>query len=316
MEKDAQESPLEASWMQGYGPWFLTVAWIGVGVAFGCVVEGWSIVTSCYVITQIITTVGYGDVTPSSPAAKIFLGVYVLITIVFMATIVTECAITVVAANEEHLQKQIEAATTHVLGTDTGETSRVRSAWNDALVGIIYFIIFVTFGTVFYSWYEGCSCSYGRTLIENCIEGPQCHATGGSVKTWQDSLYMSLITLTTVGFGDYSPKSQMGRAIGCVWMFLGVAAAGNMVGRIANARMMAAREQDRLHTVNREIFKKLDLDGDGTLSRYEFRSYTLLKFGLVTKDDLDSIDNLFDAIDQDKSNAITYDEIEKYHKHL
>merc|ERR1719420_580828 len=45
--------------------------WILVGVCCACLFEGWTIVTGFYVIAQIITTVGYGDVVVTTTPAKL-----------------------------------------------------------------------------------------------------------------------------------------------------------------------------------------------------------------------------------------------------
>ena len=51
--------------------------------SFGCVaynwLEGWSPVDSVYFLTVMATTVGYGDVTPTTDAGKLFTAIYALI---------------------------------------------------------------------------------------------------------------------------------------------------------------------------------------------------------------------------------------------
>ena len=59
-------------------PWLLTY------IAFGCVaynwLEGWSPPGLClYFLTVVAATVGYGDLTPTTDAGKLFTAVYALI---------------------------------------------------------------------------------------------------------------------------------------------------------------------------------------------------------------------------------------------
>ena len=88
---------------------------------------------------------------------------------------------------------------------------------------------------------ESCSCSYGLTTIEGC-EADECASTGGSTLSIPDSIYeakeyekcvkfvgQAVITYSTVGFGDYSPKSFPGRVVGAFLMVFGVLAFGNLV---------------------------------------------------------------------------------------
>ena len=75
--------------------------------------------------------------------------------------------------------------------------------------GVLYagalFLLAIAAGTVVFGVFENCSCSYGRTAIEGC-DPQNCEATGGSTRSVLDAFYLSCITLTTVGFGDQTPK--------------------------------------------------------------------------------------------------------------
>merc|ERR1712217_156134 len=52
-------------------------------------------------------------------------------------------------------------------------------------------------------------------------------------QSWDESLYLSIITLTTIGFGDYTVKTQNGYLFCTLWMLFGVASFANMVGRFS-----------------------------------------------------------------------------------
>lgn len=45
---------------------------------------------------------------------------------------------------------------------------------------------------------------------------------GGDVKTYWDSLWLSLVTLTTIGYGDITPKTSAGKLIATVLMLTGI----------------------------------------------------------------------------------------------
>ena len=39
---------------------------------------------------------------------------------------------------------------------------------------------------------------------------------------WIDSLYFSVITLTTVGYGDFSPKTDLGKMAAIIYILIGI----------------------------------------------------------------------------------------------
>lgn len=40
--------------------------------------------------------------------------------------------------------------------------------------------------------------------------------------TWLDSLYFSIITLTTIGYGDFSPQTDIGKGFTILYIIIGI----------------------------------------------------------------------------------------------
>ena len=55
----------------------LVVATLATGTLFYSMIEGWSLLDSFYFSAITLTTVGYGDLTPSTPAGKLFTVFYI-----------------------------------------------------------------------------------------------------------------------------------------------------------------------------------------------------------------------------------------------
>merc|ERR1719482_2183451 len=106
--------------------------------------------------------------------------------------------------------------------------------------------------------------------------------------TYMEAFYMSCITLTTVGFGDFTPMSQHGR---------------NFVRAFSEVFMMEAQKSREVDV--KSCFHIIDKDGDGTLDRFEFVSFILLEHGLVTAEMLNDINSQYDILDSSKTGRVT-----------
>jgi len=275
-----------------------------IGVVFMVFVEGWSVLTSIYVIVQIITTIGYGDFTVPETGAKVFMSIFALFVLIYVAYILNK-------ASHALLHKELQLIRTHLrqiqLGDPAVSARRLSTPgvfMNDPVqelkASAAIFLAFLAFGTIFYGTYESCTCSYGASEVVGCVETTfeTCSRTGGFQKNFFESFYMSIITLTTIGFGDHTPRSYVGRAVGCVWMLFGVVATANFVDKLSKW-FHEQNHKDRLaimEDMSAETFQAMDKDGDGKLTRSEFLCYTLLQYGVVDEDMLDDTNSLFDKL--------------------
>jgi hypothetical protein len=72
---------------------------------------------------------------------------------------------------------------------------------------------------------------FGSLLIL-AVEG---RAENGNIKTASDALWYSLVTMSTVGYGDRYPVTNLGRVIGSFIILVGVGLFGTLTGFLANA---------------------------------------------------------------------------------
>jgi voltage-gated potassium channel len=68
------------------------------------------------------------------------------------------------------------------------------------------------------------------------VDGKKVEDTDNSsnIRTFEDSIWWAIVTSTTVGYGDYFPKSFIGRIVGILMMFFGMALVGVITGNIAS----------------------------------------------------------------------------------
>jgi voltage-gated potassium channel len=95
-----------------------------------------------------------------------------------------------------------------------------------------------------------------------------------------DSMYWSLITLTTVGYGDVSPVTWIGKVISIITALMGVSVVALLTGILANAfSNQIARRKMIFEDQIREALQ------DGVVDAVESRSLEALRkeFGLSSQ---------------------------------
>jgi len=73
-----------------------------------------------------------------------------------------------------------------------------------------------------------------------------------SSSTYSNMVWMTIITMTTVGYGDYTPKTEIGRILGAMCVSWGVLIVSVMVVVLTSAFSMNRNESQSLN-----ILKKL-----------------------------------------------------------
>jgi hypothetical protein len=280
----------------------LAFVWVAVGIACTMYFEGLHFVTAAYVVVQIITTIGYGDISVN-PGMHAFMTIYVLFGLCVAANGVNDVFTAMLEKSQEkltlrmnELQKSVQSK-----GKKEHRISGSHHELYDFLAGLGIFTVFVLGGALFYVLVEDCTCSYGVSAAGCddagvcCVEDTCSAATGGYTKDFPKAIYMAVITLTTVGFGDFTPRSQAGRIFGFFWMIAGVLSFANFVTAFGTW-IGAAFKKDHSSKFGRKIFNTIDKDGNGYLTRGEFMSWMLVKEGIVSSEQIDHFYNLFDAL--------------------
>lgn len=279
---------------------FVTV-WYVAGVLVLHLIQGIEITTALYIAIQVLTTVGYGDVA-FEEHIHWFMTFWVLSGIVVVATFVNDLADKLLTKNLKVLRRQFREMECRLTGADRKEVKARFHRINHLVLSFAFFSGFVGFGAVFYSVAESCSCGYGNGAVVGC-KPDDCENTGGITKNFAQSVYMSVITLTTVGFGDFEPKSEFGRIVAIFWMLFGVLACANFVSAFSDYMSASSPDSKATHEFSTKLFHRIDKNNDGALDRAEFALFMLAKKGLLQMDDLDHFSQVFTAIKKHNNDA-------------
>jgi voltage-gated potassium channel Kch len=67
------------------------------------------------------------------------------------------------------------------------------------------------------------------------VLGVEKHAENANILTGPEALWWGVVTITTVGYGDFYPVTNPGRFVGALTMLIGIAVLGTLTGYLANA---------------------------------------------------------------------------------
>jgi potassium channel subfamily K len=289
------------------------LSYSGLGVlAYTVLVEKWSIIDALYFSVVTFTTVGYGDVCPSTWASKLFTMVFGLLGISMLGTAIGTIGSNLVQAETKVLEAAENASRKRVLeffdtvvatssiqlmsereeGSPISEDGKVAPVgWKQAVLKLVNKFIpafsLLVAGGIWMGRLEGWS--------------------------WFDSLYYSIITAGTLGYGDFSPKTSSGRAWGIIFIPLAVAAAGDVLGSVAST--LLERRQNRLYQsiaereLNVEQLLKMDTSKNGKVSREEYVQFMLREMQLVDDEQFAELHAQFARLDVDGSGSLDQEDL-------
>ena len=79
--------------------------------------------------------------------------------------------------------------------------------------------------------------SFVLWLVERAVH--QSHFGGKPIHGFGSALWFAAVTMTTVGYGDKTPQTLVGRGLAFIWMFLGIVLVSAFTGSVASSITMA-----------------------------------------------------------------------------
>jgi len=292
----------------------LIISYMLIGMlGYSYMFEQWPIRDSLYFSVVTFTTVGYGDITPKSNGGKLFSCFFALGGIGIIGVALGFIGQSLVQAQMISLEKMNEKGN-RTNDRDTNEDRRnsethsqqlqidananenqqpqTQTKFTDNLKQItlapLPILIMIILGSVIV----------------------------GSVEkwTWLDSIYWCIITGTTVGYGDKTPKSEQMRWFSIIFIPISVGVISAALGRIANVfverEIQKANEKLLKSELTLEDLEDMDPDGDGEVSLLEFVEFMLKSMKKVDQPLLDDLHDQFNKLDADGSGGLQKDDLE------
>ena len=287
----------------------LIAAYLSLGVCgYSFVFEYWSIKNSIYFSVVTFTTVGYGDLKPQTDGGKLFCCVFALSGIGIIGIALGYIGQNLVQAQVMALEKTQKRLSSKdkIASDDNEENSSITETVKDDFVNeetvsmpkqnllktIALFVCPIVAMTALGSFVVGYS------------EGWD----------WVDSLYWCIITGTTVGFGDLTPRNENMKWFSVIFIPLSVGVISASLGRIANIFVEKEIAKANKRLLNREVtledLEEMNADGDGEVSLLEFVEHMLKSMHKVDQTLLDELHKQFEHLDADGSGGLQQDDIE------
>jgi potassium channel subfamily K, other eukaryote len=300
----------------------LTLTYLVVAVfAFSVVFEHWSIIDACYFAVATFTTVGYGDLQPSTVPGKIFtifFAIYGVIVLGIFMGVVGHAISEAQAKAMKKLKKERQdelldtmfAAEQNPQATTTADDASKFQSEHDRLLLVRRGGILRDHVSILDDIQEVVRSEFPALLLVMVTAGYLGMREGWSVL---NIMYFTVMSASTTGFGDYTPKTQ-GDKLYCIFFLpLAVAVFGNVLGRIASIyirRKATDAEHRFLHNSFTQCdLRRMDSNHDGQVDLGDFLSFMLVALQKVDKKSIDELKTTFKSLDKNGNGTLEKEDL-------
>ncbi|XP_057722220.1 two-pore potassium channel 5 [Arachis stenosperma] len=279
----------------------LLVIYLSIGVAIYSFnrerfsgIETHPVIDALYFCIVTMCTIGYGDIAPLTPVTKVFACVFVLVGFGFIDILLSGLVNYVLDLQENtilaglqmgspiHQEQQQEAgfsARNYIIDVAKGRM-RIRLKVGLAL-GVVVLCIGIG-GFVLYF-----------------VEGLD----------WVDSIYLSVMSVTTVGYGDRAFKTRQGRLFAAIWLLFSTLMVARAFLYLAEARIDRRHRRMAKKVLHRDItvddWLAADINNTGFISKSEYVIFKLKEMGKIQEKDVMQICDQFRKLDPSNCGKIT-----------
>uniref|UniRef100_A0A7N0RC36 Potassium channel domain-containing protein n=1 Tax=Kalanchoe fedtschenkoi TaxID=63787 RepID=A0A7N0RC36_KALFE len=233
-----------------------------------------AVLDAVYLSVVTMTTVGYGDLVPDSVFTKLMACAYVFLGMALVGLLLANAADYLVERQEMLLAKALLDV------TEEGETKKVKYK---CVTVVVILSVLVAVGISVLMWVENLS--------------------------FVDAFYCACCTVSTLGYGDVSFTTTIGRIFAVFWIPAGTLCAAQFYLYIAEL----ATEKKRKSLVKWVLTRKMtkldleaaDFDGDGAVDAAEFVIFKMKELGKITSRDVELCLEEFEHLDVDQTGTLS-----------
>jgi len=268
------------------------ICYVIAGSLIYCKMEGWSSWNSVYFCIITLSTVGYGDMSPTTKPMRIFTIFYVYLGLVFYATVIGS-----LVGREAAQQKIVNDARSSWpsvpidVRPSNGFRYPIKSVlhrkditrrWINIVKVCVSIFIVASIATVFFSSNEDFSAT--------------------------KAVYFTMVTMSTVGYGDIKMNKPTTKVFDILFVLITVPLMISFVLQIGAlfSKKMKLQMFDIFcrKGVTMEMMRAIADPRTGKIQRTDFLAYMLLHQGKVKCMDLNKINKFYDRIDFHGSGAV------------
>lgn len=314
------------------GQLFNVLVYFAVGVCYYGIVCDWSVVDCIYFSVAVVTSVGYGDISPPKENGPLLFSCFYMLAACFLLAAcfskvmdallsgkVADAMMALEDAQNEQLRKMLDLDgedSKDLFGDGMKHAQQERNRrWRTWFKASGMMAAMLIFGTVAFMTSE----PHGLDADED-------------LSPFVRALYFCVTTVTTVGFGDVTPKNDSAKIVDIIFMLVGIPVFGNF---LASSLEIISPTEDT-ETEVAELVQVDNLDDDtmkdllqfrkelkemskgklssgkgkaGEIDCTEYMAFILVRNNIVRMNMLEEIVRSFNRLDADQSGFISIEDI-------
>eukprot|EP01095_Lingulamoeba_sp_RSL-Kostka_P000406 TRINITY_DN1065_c0_g1_i1.p1 TRINITY_DN1065_c0_g1~~TRINITY_DN1065_c0_g1_i1.p1 ORF type:complete len:328 (-),score=93.10 TRINITY_DN1065_c0_g1_i1:191-1174(-) len=291
-------------WYVLAGSLLVVAVYIGIGTFSYALMEDWSIGESFYFSAVTLTTIGYGNLSPTTTLSRVFTMIYILIGLSMIGIALGIIGSYLLQRQNNLLERAVKVAedysTKKIEDEDDENQTLLEKMVSINWYNTWWFRTIISFGIIFVVSIINMVCFYFMGV------DPDHNENGFFI-----AFYFSLVSSTTVGYGDFYPEHK---ASSVPFILVSTSIVAAALGNIADIIMNYQQEKMANKILNKGLTHKsitfMDADDDGQVDPKEFLEYMLVHMGKVDQATIQHINNQFNKLDADNSGYLDYDDLD------